>query len=144
MEDCERGTSEPSEDDSVSPLRFLVATRAKVDAIEAKVDAIEAKVDLLLSRVENVSSSCSNMDDHIGFVHSVYATLRSPLQVVTALCSPRRLLGIGVGMEGVRDPSSAVESLGSGSNDSRNGASECQLPLPFPSPASKPLSPVSA
>lgn len=50
----------------------------RLDAIEMALQRIEAKLDA-------ISNSCSNMDDHIGFVEGVYEVARRPLT---------RLLGV--------------------------------------------------
>jgi hypothetical protein len=46
---------------------------------EQKLDQILSKLEDIERRLKRVEESCVGMDGHIGFVESVYGTLRSPL-----------------------------------------------------------------
>ena len=52
---------------------------ARLASVEARLVRIEALLSSVHARLEHVSASCSNMDDHIGFVESVYELVRRPL-----------------------------------------------------------------
>ena len=47
--------------------------------IEQKLDQIITKLEQLDCKTTHVENSCNKMDDHIGFVESVYENCRHPL-----------------------------------------------------------------
>ena len=56
----------------------------RLDRIEIleRLDRIEAVLAKLVETLGSVEKSCENMDGHIGFVQSVYHTVRAPLDYV--------------------------------------------------------------
>lgn len=51
-------------------------------SIEDKLDQILSRLETIERRLDKIEVSCSDMDNHIGFVEGVYGTLRSPLDYV--------------------------------------------------------------
>ena len=58
------------------------------DEILERLDRIEAVLTKLVETLGSVEKSCENMDGHIGFVQSVYNTVRAPLDLVCRRFGP--------------------------------------------------------
>ena len=54
----------------------------RLDVIALRLDDIDAKIERLCRAVESMQQSCSNMDNHISFVDSVYDAVQKPLTFV--------------------------------------------------------------
>ena len=48
----------------------------EVSSVEERLSSIEASLLRIETKLEAVSSSCTNMDDHIDFVESVYSAFK--------------------------------------------------------------------
>lgn len=73
--------SEPSEHSRDVTLR-LAAMEQQITSVAASVDRIESTLALICDRLEATQTSCANMDEHIGFVESVYSAVRQPLSYI--------------------------------------------------------------
>jgi len=47
--------------------------------ILTKLGTIEARLNLMDNKIKEMNKSCTSMDNHIGFVETVYSSLKSPL-----------------------------------------------------------------
>ena len=57
------------------------------DAVTERLDRIEARLEAIERILSHIVNSCDNMDDHIGFIHGVYRTVRSPLDYIVSKIS---------------------------------------------------------
>ena len=57
------------------------------DAVTERLDRIEVRLEAIERILSQIVNSCDNMDDHIGFIHGVYRTVRSPLDYIVSKIS---------------------------------------------------------
>lgn len=51
---------------------------ARLDAVEERLARIERALERIAAQLEKVDASCTNMDEHIGFVEAVYEKVKRP------------------------------------------------------------------
>lgn len=51
----------------------------RLEAFETRLTNIENLLSNINAKLDELNKSCSNMDEHISFVESVYDTMKSPL-----------------------------------------------------------------
>ena len=57
-----------------------------MDHVESHLERIEAALSRIEERLDRLERSCTNMDEHIGFVENVYGVVRRPLSLLTQRC----------------------------------------------------------
>jgi archaellum component FlaC len=58
-----------------------------MDVLIEKIDQINIRLDKIEKKLGIVEQDCSSMRSHIGFVESVYDTLKTPLNYITSKIS---------------------------------------------------------
>jgi len=54
-----------------------------MEQVLQRLDAIDARLERIERALGEAQASCSNMDEHIAFVESVYDVVRKPMSYVT-------------------------------------------------------------